>query len=251
MPTDSRMDFPKNSHIHLAQTEAVTFSFMKRHDAEYFDGNNDQLMLANPISHDLNMMRPSVIPNLLQALGRNINRGIEEVCFFEIGPVFLSPDEDGQRIAVGGVRHGRRQLADWQQAEQRFDLFDAKADLLAGLSVLGLRTDNLVASRDVPSWLHPGRSGRLGLGKMDMGVFGEIHPAICRHFDIPEGVAVFEFWLDNIPMPLLNALALINIKDRNAIDQIARCPAHRIYQGLCLYFFCHDDAFDGDDGVPF
>ena len=146
---------------------------MKRQDAEYFDSNNDQLMLANPISHDLNMMRPSVIPNLLQALGRNINRGIEEVCFFEIGPVFLRPDEDGQRIAVGGVRHGRRQLADWQQAEQRFDLFDAKADLLAGLSVLGVQTDNLVASRDVPSWLHPGRSGRLSLGKMDMGVFGK------------------------------------------------------------------------------
>ena len=202
-------------------TEAVTFSFMKRQDAEYFDGNNDQLMLANPISHDLNMMRPSVIPNLLQAMGRNINRGIEEVCFFEIGPVFLNPDEDGQRIAVGGVRHGRRQLADWQQAEQRFDLFDAKADLLAGLSVLGVRTDNLVASRDVPAWLHPGRSGRLSLGKMDMGVFGEIHPAICRHFDIPEGVAVFEFWLDNIPVPRRKGPAKSPI-DLSALQPVSR-----------------------------
>jgi phenylalanyl-tRNA synthetase beta chain len=158
-------------------TEAVTFSFLKRSDAELFGGDNDALMLANPISNDLNMMRPSVVPNLLQAMGRNLNRGIEEVCFFEIGPVFLSPDADGQRMAVGGVRQGRRQLGDWQQQEQRFDLFDAKADLLAALSVLGVRVDNLVASREVPAWLHPGRSGVVRLGKAEMGVFGEVHPA--------------------------------------------------------------------------
>ena len=173
---------------------------MKRKDAELFGGDNDALMLANPISTDLNMMRPSVIPNLLQAMGRNLNRGIEEVCFFEIGPVFLGPDEQGQRMAVGGIRQGRRQLADWQHSEARFDLFDVKADLLAALAGLGVRVDNLVASRDVPSWMHPGRSGLLRLGKTEMGVFGEIHPAILSHFDLPEGVAL-EFWLDNIPIP--------------------------------------------------
>jgi len=202
-------------------TEAVTFSFMKRKDAELFGGDNDALMLANPISNDLNMMRPSVIPNLLQAMGRNLNRGIEEVCFFEIGPVFLSPDEQGQRMAIGGVRQGRRQLADWQQCETRFDLFDAKADLLAALAGLGVRVDNLVASREVPSWMHPGRSGVLRLGKTEMGVFGEIHPAICRHFDLPEGVAAFEFWLDNIPMPRRKGPAKSPV-DLSALQPVSR-----------------------------
>lgn len=202
-------------------TEAVTFSFMKRKDAELFGGDDDALMLANPISNDLNMMRPSVIPNLLQAMGRNLNRGIEEVCFFEIGPVFLSPDEQGQRMAIGGVRQGRRQLADWQQCETRFDLFDAKADLLAALAGLGVRVDNLVASREVPSWMHPGRSGVLRLGKIEMGVFGEIHPAICRHFDLPEGVAAFEFWLDNIPMPRRKGPAKSPV-DLSALQPVSR-----------------------------
>ena len=202
-------------------TEAVTFSFMKRKDAELFGGDNNALMLANPISNDLNMMRPSVIPNLLQAMGRNLNRGIEEVCFFEIGPVFLSPDEQGQRMAIGGVRQGRRQLADWQQCETRFDLFDAKADLLAALAGLGVRVDNLVASREVPSWMHPGRSGVLRLGKTEMGVFGEIHPAICRHFDLPEGVAAFEFWLDNIPMPRRKGPAKSPV-DLSALQPVSR-----------------------------
>ena len=168
---------------------------MKRKDAELFGGDNDALMLANPISTDLNMMRPSVIPNLLQAMGRNLNRGIDEVCFFEIGPVFLSPDEQGQRMAVGGIRQGRRQLADWQHSEARFDLFDAKADMLAAMTGLGVRVDILVASRDVPSWMHPGRSGVLRLGKTEMGVFGEIHPAICHHFDLPEGWQLNSGWI--------------------------------------------------------
>lgn len=202
-------------------TEAVTFSFMKRKDAELFGGDNDALMLANPISNDLNMMRPSVIPNLLQAMGRNLNRGIEEVCFFEIGPVFLSPDEQGQRMAVGGVRQGRRQLADWKHSETRFDLFDAKADLLAALAGLGVRVDNQVASREVPSWMHPGRSGVLRLGRTEMGVFGEIHPAICRHFDLPEGVAAFEFWLDNIPMPRRKGPAKSPV-DLSALQPVSR-----------------------------
>ena len=202
-------------------TEAVTFSFMKRKDAELFGGDNDALMLANPISNDLNMMRPSVIPNLLQAMGRNLNRGIEEVCFFEIGPVFLSPDEQGQRMAVGGVRQGRRQLADWKHSETRFDLFDAKADLLAALAGLGVRVDNLVASREVPSWMHPGRSGVLRLGRTEMGVFGEIHPAICRHFDLPEGAAAFEFWLDNIPMPRRKGPAKSPV-DLSALQPVSR-----------------------------
>ena len=202
-------------------TEAVTFSFLKRKDAELFGGDNDALMLANPISNDLNMMRPSVVPNLLQAMGRNLNRGIEEACFFEIGPVFLSPDAEGQRMAVGGVRQGRRQLGDWQHKEQRFDLFDAKADLLAALSVLGVRVDNLVASREVPAWLHPGRSGVLRLGKAEMGVFGEVHPAICRAFDLPEGVAAFEFWLDNIAMPRRKGPAKTPI-DLSALQPVSR-----------------------------
>ena len=202
-------------------TEAVTFSFLKRSDAELFGGDNDALMLANPISNDLNMMRPSVVPNLLQAMGRNLNRGIEEASFFEIGPVFLSPDAEGQRMAVGGVRQGRRQLGDWQHQEQRFDLFDAKADLLAALSVLGVRVDNLIASRAVPAWLHPGRSGVVRLGKAEMGVFGEVHPTICRAFDLPEGVAAFEFWLDNIAMPRRKGPAKTPI-DLSALQPVSR-----------------------------
>ena len=56
-----------------------------------------------------------------------------------------------------------------------------------------------MVSTDTPDWMHPGRSGRLLLGKTEMGCFGEIHPRICDEFDLPSGVVGFELWLDNIP----------------------------------------------------
>lgn len=147
------------------------------------------------------MMRPSVLPNLLSAAARNLNRALSDVCLFEVGPVFLDPSETGQRTAVGGLRVGAAQTKDWQQAGRAVDTFDAKADLLAVLGCLGVRCENLMVSLDTPDWMHPGRSGRLTLGKTEMGVFGELHPRICDEFDLPAGVVGFELWLDAIPLP--------------------------------------------------
>lgn len=182
-------------------TEAVTFSFLRPEEARLFGGGDEALGVANPISTDLSMMRPSVLPNLLSAAARNLNRALSDVCLFEVGPVFLDPSETGQRTAVGGLRVGAAQTKDWQQAGRAVDTFDAKADLLAVLGCLGVRCENLMVSLDTPDWMHPGRSGRLTLGKTEMGVFGEFHPRICDEFDLPAGVVGFELWLDAIPLP--------------------------------------------------
>ena len=182
-------------------TEAVTFSFLRPEDARLFGGGNEALGVANPISTDLSMMRPSVLPNLLFAAARNLNRAVSDISLFEVGPVFLDPTETGQRTAVGGIRIGSAQNKDWQESGRPVDLFDAKADLLSVLNCLGVRTDNLMVSSDAPDWLHPGRSGRLLLGKTEMGCFGEMHPRICDEFGLPSGAVGFELWLDNIPLP--------------------------------------------------
>lgn len=182
-------------------TEAVTFSFLRPEEARLFGGGDDALGVANPISTDLSMMRPSVLPNLLSAAARNLNRAVADINLFEVGPVFLNPSETGQRTAVGGIRIGAAHAKDWQDTGRLVDTFDAKADLLAALGCLGVRTDNLMVSTDTPDWMHPGRSGRLLLGKTEMGCFGEIHPRICDEFDLPSGVVGFELWLDNIPLP--------------------------------------------------
>lgn len=181
--------------------EAVTFSFLRESDASHFGGGGEEMGLANPISADLNFMRPSILPNLLHAAARNLNRGAEDISLFEIGPVFLNPSETGQRIGVAGIRHGRRQLADWQQSGRACDLFDAKADLEACLSLLSVQTKNLRVSEDGPKWMHPGRAGCFYQGRDNLGYFGELHPGLAAHFDLPRGTIGFEFWLENVPLP--------------------------------------------------
>ena len=115
-------------------TEAVTFSFLRPEEARLFGGGDDALGVANPISTDLSMMRPSVLPNLLSAAARNVNRAVADISLFEVGPVFLNPSETGQRTAVGGIRIGAAHAKDWQDTGRTVDTFDAKADLLAALS---------------------------------------------------------------------------------------------------------------------
>ncbi len=182
-------------------TEAVTFSFLKAEDASRFGGGSEALHLANPISADLNCMRPSLLPNLLQAASRNLNRGIQNIGLFEVGPVFLSPDETGQRTSCALLRQGNAQIADWQQQSRELDIFDIKQDLLSCLSLLGMSADNLQIAREAPDYMHPGRSACFKLGKVSVGMFGELHPRILAVYDIKAPVVVSEFWLDDVPLP--------------------------------------------------
>ncbi|HEY1880735.1 MAG TPA: phenylalanine--tRNA ligase subunit beta, partial [Caulobacteraceae bacterium] len=67
--------------------ETVTWSFMARDQAALFGGGDQSLMLENPIAAELDCMRPSILPNLIEAVGRNQRRGFFDVALFEIGPV--------------------------------------------------------------------------------------------------------------------------------------------------------------------
>ena len=182
-------------------TEAVTFSFLKTDDAKLFGGGDDALRLANAISSDLDSMRPSVLPNLLQAAVKNVNRGEQNIRLFEVGPVYFGTAPSDQRTACGGILQGDANAADWQQSARKVDLFDAKAHLLAALEGLGVAVSNLQVTNDAPDWYHPGRSGRLRLGKTDLGAFGELHPKLLQDYDLSGPIAAFEMHIDAVPAP--------------------------------------------------
>ena len=78
------------------------------------------------------------------------------------------------------------------------DVFDAKADALAALAAVDAPANTQVF-RNAPSWYHPGRSGSIQLGKNVLAVFGEIHPAVLKAFDIKTPVCAFELYMDTIP----------------------------------------------------
>ncbi len=173
--------------------EAVTWSFISEEEAAVFGGAAD--VVANPISADMSHMRPSLMPGLIAAARRNLDRGAASVRLFEVGRRYL---EEGERPTAALILSGERNPRSWLTGKPReFSAFDAKAEALSLLGAAGARVQNLKLFMDAgPTW-HPGRSAKLGLGpKNILAVFGELHPSISR--GLPATVAA-ELYLDSIP----------------------------------------------------
>ncbi|MGY8957053.1 MAG: phenylalanine--tRNA ligase subunit beta [Alphaproteobacteria bacterium] len=179
--------------------EAVTWSFMGRAQAELFGEVPETMMLANPISSELDAMRPSILGNLLLAADRNADRGFGDLGLFELGPAYRDTSPDGQQLVAAGVRQGNADPAHWSGPARAADALDAKSDALAAIEAAGAPAGNVQVSRDAPDWYHPGRSGALRLGKNVLGYFGEIHPAVLRGLDVRGPAVGFEVFLDNLP----------------------------------------------------
>ena len=82
------------------------------------------------------------------------------------------------------------------------DVFDAKADVMALLAVLGVSAGAVQLVPGGPDFLHPGRSATLQFGpKNVVGWFGELHPRVLESFDATGPVAAFEIELDSLPAP--------------------------------------------------
>jgi phenylalanyl-tRNA synthetase beta chain len=180
--------------------EAVTYSFLDQKWARLFGDVPDSIKLVNPISADLGVMRPSLLPNLIQAAGRNAARGFGDVQLFEIGPVFFGVKPEEQKIAVAGIRAGTYGQRNWTSPPRPVDLFDAKADALAVLGELDVSLDRVEVAPDAPGWYHPGHSGAVRLGaRTVVANFGEIHPRVLKDMDVQGPVAAFEIMLDDLP----------------------------------------------------
>ncbi len=181
--------------------EVITFSFMDGRQAALFGEIDETLRLVNPISSELDVMRPSVLGNLAAALQRNADRGSPDLGLFEVGPVYQDDTPDGEPWLASGLRHGLAVGRQWQDGSRPVDAFDAKADVLAVLEVLGAPVENLQVSREAPRWYHPGQSGQLRLGPKVLGVFGSLHPKVARAYGLKGKTAGFEVFLDRIPFP--------------------------------------------------
>jgi phenylalanyl-tRNA synthetase beta chain len=184
--------------------EAVTWSFLPRKQAERFGGGAEDLRLLNSIDATLDTMRPSILPNLIDAAARNEARGLSDPALFEVGPQYKDATPTGQRMMATGLRHNMAVPRNWAGPARTVDVFDAKADALAVLAAIGA-PDTLSAQSGAPGWYHPGRSGALKLGDRVMAYFGELHPEIVAAADLKGPVAAFEVFLDAPPLPKAKA----------------------------------------------
>ena len=183
--------------------EVTTWSFLSRVHAEPFTSESPLVPLDNPLSADVDVMRPSVLPNLIQAAGRNAARAMPNARLFEIGPRFEGTEPGEQTLVAGGIRSGHSGRRHWRQQPRDVDAFDVKADALAALETAGVPVDRLqIGAGDntgAPAWYHPGQSGVLKLGPTVLAEFGLLHPLCLKALDVDGPIAGFEVFLDRVP----------------------------------------------------
>jgi phenylalanyl-tRNA synthetase beta chain len=184
--------------------EAVTWSFLPERDARPFaDGNGGLWVLENPISEDMKAMRPSLLPGLLAAARRNLDRGADGLRLFEIGRRYLRGDDgrSDERASLAVVLAGEKEPRGWAAGKARtFDAFDAKAEAFALLAEAGAPVDKLQVMGEAGPQFHPGQSATLRLGsKTVLARFGALHPQTLAAFDIEALAVAVELFLEAIP----------------------------------------------------
>jgi len=180
----------------LGLNEAINWSFLSEKEAATVGGGT--WVLENPISEDMKVMRPSLLPGLLSAARRNLDRGASTVRRFEIGRRYLA---DGEHPTLVALLAGDKTERGWTSGKAKsFDAFDAKAVALSLLQSVGAPVDNLQVMGEAGDVYHPGQSATLRLGpKNQIASFGMLHPSILKSFDIDVPVVACGIHLDAIP----------------------------------------------------
>jgi phenylalanyl-tRNA synthetase beta chain len=191
--------------------EAVTFTFMERAAAEPFVGAPSAVVdIANPLSEKFAVLRPSLLPGLLDALVYNHRRESGDVRLFEIGSVF---GPGGERPSVGWVLAGARG-EHWSGNGGPIDFFDARgvAELVA--TALGVRIDLEVAAMpaDESPWLAPGRAARLvwtaAYPPVEIAQIGQLRPGLVAARGLGPAEAVFGGEIDLRAFPTRGSSAM-------------------------------------------
>ena len=201
-PLQRRMIQARRTLAARGLNEAVTWSFLPEAHAKLFNNGqrNRDLVLANPISSELSDMRPSLLPNLVAATGRNMARGFQDIALFEVGQAYAGDKPEDETLRAAGVRRGDVVPRNWQTGKRAVDIFTAKADALAVLEAAGAPVSTMQVVAEAPSWYHPGRSGTIQMGPQNkLATFGEIHPRILSDMDVKGPLVAFEVNLTEVP----------------------------------------------------
>lgn len=181
--------------------EAVNWSFLPEKEAAAFGGG--AWSLANPISEDMKVMRPSLLPGLLSAAQRNMDRGASSVRLFEIGRRYFKAanGSSDEKLTLGIVLAGDKTTRGWASGKAaKFNAYDIKAEAMALLAAAGVAVDSLQIMGEAGPHYHPGQSATLRMGpKNAVAAFGALHPATAKAFDLDGAVIAAEIFLDAIP----------------------------------------------------
>lgn len=184
----------------MGLTEATGQTLVSDAAARLAAPADNLVLLANPLSSDMNALRPSLLPGLLDALRHNFSRKNEDAALFEIGRVFQRAGgalKEERRVAI--ALSGQRAVKFWSGTERdaRCDLYDLKGVLEEFLEQFGLRGFGFTRRTDSTSLFLESAAISLG-GKLALGEFGQLQPALAKRYDLREAVFLAELNLDQL-----------------------------------------------------
>ena len=180
--------------------EAITYSFIDKESSLQFVPDVEPVPLENPISAEMGVMRPSLIPGLMKAYLHNQNRQQSRVRLFETGRRFIGSvdalDELDQQERLAGLIAGSRETEAWYHNSDKVDFYDVKSHIEA---LFALNDGDMPTyERADVVYLHPGRSAKVMIAGQEVGVFGELHPQFAKTLGCNQGVYLFDINLDAV-----------------------------------------------------
>lgn len=148
--------------------------------------------LEYPLSSDMNVLRPSLLPGLLDSLRNNLTRQTHDVALFEIGRVFASDQPERRTVAL--LLTGKGQAAFWQGENASFDAMDLKGvveELIETLGVFGVQYERRTEATAL--FLE---SAELKMGKDVIGQMGQLLPPLGKQYEARDAVYLAELDLD-------------------------------------------------------
>jgi phenylalanyl-tRNA synthetase beta chain len=180
--------------------EAVTYSFIDPVLSKQFLPEIEPVPLANPISADMGVMRPSLVPGLVRAYLHNQNRQQSRVRLFETGRRFIGSvdalDKLDQQQQISGLIAGSRDAEAWYHNSEKVDFYDLKAHVEALFALNDGGKPSYEPSNCV--FLHPGRSADIFVEGKFVGVMGELHPQLSKELGINQPLYVFDIALSAV-----------------------------------------------------
>ena len=172
--------------------EAINYSFIDPDLAKIVCPESQVVSLQNPLSAEMSVMRPSILPGLLSTLGYNLNRQRERVRLFEEGLVFERRDGAiTQTRKIAGLVYGSQNPVAWNQPKQTVDFYDIKGAVESLLN-LGLGAAAYEFVKGEHSALHPGQCAEVRFKGEPIGFVGALHPRLQRHFGFASTAYLFE-----------------------------------------------------------
>lgn len=187
--------------------EVINFSFMNEEALDRLgfsssDVRRKYLVIENPLSAEMGLLRSTLIPGILENVSRNLRRNIEDIKIFEIGSIYI-PTEDEllpkEKKMLTGVVYGKESEPYWGEHGKPADFYYLSGVVETLLNSLGISKDERVGKnntytlrRSKDKLYHPGRAADIVLGDKILGNLGELSPAVCAGFGFSEPVYLFE-----------------------------------------------------------